>query len=640
MKKDTFPAIVLLFGAFCLCPLVGQAQTASSLTLTAPNPVKVDVTVASGNFTVIPNGLYTGTVTPNDGGAGGSFSPAYLSWTNSLAAQTFTYTPVLWGSHIISITSSPSLTNPAGIPYLGMAQIGHSGNQPAGNQGPSLGGFNLFANGPWLQEMTRDISRDSVDPNSDSILSRFTGNPGLHIDFSTTTANGGNSTYGMPYNVVSGSQALVPYPIANMTYGSQSYPGPVPFPTNADSVTLEGWFTQDSLPSVPPNGYDRHILVAQRNDTTGGIEKLFEAYNVYWNSGQWYGDNLSIFNIATGYPMPESWTTSDAGGLAIMPLMLKYEEVASGDVGHAIRATFPGEVSGSHFTWPGRHAVSAGGEIGLQMGGRIRLKQSWYNANKANYTGQALVILNGMAKYGLINADLTGWDTGQGPYVEGNNDQRWDWTGATSAILTLQQVPISAFEVVYQHPGYLISGPTSGHVGQAVTFTVSKYPPDDQYFDMGIYLYDNGTICANSFNGACNIPLTDAQPTDTFTYTPPTIGLHVLSWDNGGDGYLDPPVINFNATGPAFSPAITKNSFAISIYPNPANQLVTISLPENQNGSVWEIIFYDILGNEVKTRNNLQENIQTIDISDLPKGIYTVSAISGSVNYKSKIVLN
>src|SRR5262245_5101074 len=56
----------------------------------------------------------------------------------------------------------------------GIAQVGQSGRassrgSPAGNICPSLGGIDLLANGPWLQEMKRDIRNDLKDVDSDHI---------------------------------------------------------------------------------------------------------------------------------------------------------------------------------------------------------------------------------------------------------------------------------------------------------------------------------------------------------------------------------------------------------------------------------------------------------------------------------------
>jgi hypothetical protein len=66
---------------------------------------------------VTPGAPYTGTVTPHDGGAGGTFNPAALSWSNAAGPKSFTYTPATAGARPISTTSSPALADPAPVTY-------------------------------------------------------------------------------------------------------------------------------------------------------------------------------------------------------------------------------------------------------------------------------------------------------------------------------------------------------------------------------------------------------------------------------------------------------------------------------------------------------------------------------------------
>jgi hypothetical protein len=70
------------------------SASATDFTITPPSPATGDLGVTSGNFTLTPNGLYTGTATLSDGGAGGTFSPSSLSWSGESSGKTFTYTPI------------------------------------------------------------------------------------------------------------------------------------------------------------------------------------------------------------------------------------------------------------------------------------------------------------------------------------------------------------------------------------------------------------------------------------------------------------------------------------------------------------------------------------------------------------------
>ncbi len=85
--------------------------------------------VASSNFTLAPTGgIYTGTITPSDGGAGGTFTPASLTWSAAQDPKTFTYTPSSGGRKIIRVTASPVLSPPPPLAYQVMLLwVGGSG---------------------------------------------------------------------------------------------------------------------------------------------------------------------------------------------------------------------------------------------------------------------------------------------------------------------------------------------------------------------------------------------------------------------------------------------------------------------------------------------------------------------------------
>lgn len=94
-----------------------DAIAATSYTFIGPTVGAVNS--ASIFFTVTPNGPYTGTITPSSSGSG-VFTPTSLAWSGDATAKTFTYTPssTTGSPHIISVTSSPMLTDPASISYI------------------------------------------------------------------------------------------------------------------------------------------------------------------------------------------------------------------------------------------------------------------------------------------------------------------------------------------------------------------------------------------------------------------------------------------------------------------------------------------------------------------------------------------
>ncbi|TAK05711.1 SGNH/GDSL hydrolase family protein [Patescibacteria group bacterium] len=94
------------------------ASETTANTYTFSGPILGQVNAASTNFSVTPNGIYTGTITPATSGTG-SFTPASLTWSAESTTQTFTYTPssVSGSPHTISVSSAPALTDPASIAY-------------------------------------------------------------------------------------------------------------------------------------------------------------------------------------------------------------------------------------------------------------------------------------------------------------------------------------------------------------------------------------------------------------------------------------------------------------------------------------------------------------------------------------------
>jgi lysophospholipase L1-like esterase len=106
--------------------LIGASTVpAAASTFTVTGPAYGKMSLASTVFTVQPNGTLAQslTVTPSDGAAGGTFTPASLNFaanTTSLpSAQTFTYTPAGLADYTISFAHSGTsgITNPSSMIY-------------------------------------------------------------------------------------------------------------------------------------------------------------------------------------------------------------------------------------------------------------------------------------------------------------------------------------------------------------------------------------------------------------------------------------------------------------------------------------------------------------------------------------------
>jgi hypothetical protein len=275
-------------------------------------------------------------------------------------------------------------------------------------QGASLNGFRPFSSASlWNQ----DISGAAVDPNSSAIINFIGSSVGMHADFGSGQYQGSN--IGIPYSVVSGTQA--PVSITFTAYGSESDPGPMPLPGNAP---IEG-------DPNPGNG-DRHVLVLDNSNCF-----LYELFGAAPNgNGSWNAASAAVWDLLSdgNTQRPWTWTSADAAGLPIFPGLVRYDEVAAGEIQHAIRVTL--QDSRAATVLPATHwAANSTSANAPPMGMRMRLKA---NYDISGFSPQVQVILSAMKKYGLIMAD-----NGSSMYISGAPDSRWD----NDALHDLGQVP-------------------------------------------------------------------------------------------------------------------------------------------------------------------------------------------------------
>jgi len=259
--------------------------------------------------------------------------------------------------------------------------------------GASLNGFVPFpASNLWNQ----DISSAPVDPNSDNYINFIGTSTPLHPDFGAGLYAG--QSIGIPYVVVSSPPFVS---ILYTAYGSESDPGPMPVHTNAP---IEGY-------PNPGNG-DRHVLVLDRTNCW-----LYELYHAYRQSnGNWKADSGAVWDLLNGEQRPYTWTSADAAGLPIFPGLVRYDEVASGAIHHALRCTL--QDSQTAFTPPASHwAGNSSNTYAAPMGMRMRLKASF---DISSFPPQAQVILTALKKYGMIMAD-----NGSSIFISGDPDNRW-----------------------------------------------------------------------------------------------------------------------------------------------------------------------------------------------------------------------
>jgi hypothetical protein len=262
---------------------------------------------------------------------------------------------------------------------------------------------------PASNPLNRDISHAPVDPSSARYIASIGLGGHLHPDFGT------NPGYGIPYTVVGPHQP--PVPVRFSEYGEESDPGPYPIPMGAP---VEG----------AGEAGDRHVLVLQR-----GSCRDYELYSAQRRGSGWEAASGAVFKLRSNALRPEGWTSADAAGLPILPLLVRYPEVRAGRIEHALRVTVSETQRG--FIHPATHFASSRSDPGLPpMGLRLRLRASY---SLAGFHGESLVILRALKRYGLIVAD-----NGSSWYITGAPDPRWN----DADLEQLKRVPGAAFEAV------------------------------------------------------------------------------------------------------------------------------------------------------------------------------------------------
>jgi hypothetical protein len=305
-----------------------------------------------------------------------------------------------------------------------LALIGFASAQP-----PAIGSCPVLpADNIW----NTPVDQLPVAPNSSTYVNTIGATTGVHADFGSGTWNGG--PIGIPFITVPGTQTKYP---ATFQYADESDPGPYAIPLNAP---IEGGSQSTG---------DRHAISVDIDNCI-----LYELYSAYPQTSSWTAGSGAIFNLLSNALRPSSWTSADAAGLPIMPGLARYDEIAAGEIRHALRFTVP--QTQRSWVWPARHyASSLTGSQYPPMGVRFRLRA---NFDISTYSAANQVILRALKKYGMMIAD-----NGSAWFLSGAPDPRWN----DSDLHSLGNVKGSDFEVV-DVSGLMIS-PDSGQARQTTT---------------------------------------------------------------------------------------------------------------------------------------------------------------------------
>ena len=228
-----------------------------------------------------------------------------------------------------------------------------------------LSAMQIFpADNPWNE----DISDRPVHPDSAAIIASVGADKPLGYNLD------------MNFVIVPPDQPRVPVKVT--LYPAESDPGPFPIPSNAP---IENWplSRNEDHGALPKPGVtleqfqregtgDRHLILVDP-----GNQRIHEFWQARLTDAGWEASQASTFDLSSNRLRPERWTSSDAAGLPVFPAVVRYDEVARGLVGHAMRVTvrrtrrayvYPGDAfcQRAHRCEPSAHGRAAASAKGLR----------------------------------------------------------------------------------------------------------------------------------------------------------------------------------------------------------------------------------------------------------------------------------
>jgi hypothetical protein len=292
-----------------------------------------------------------------------------------------------------------------------------------------------------------------VHPNSAAFLNTLQSTH-LHLDLGQTVNQQSPTYYGIPYNVVNGTTLTwaniaftstdtslnwMPRPEADCAIGTghtlvrpciaSTAPTPqLPIPSG---VLVEGGVFPDNAAS----GYgDHHILMLDSSTC-----HLWEAYHAYTGTnGTWNIFGSAYFDLGSNALRPAGWTSADAAGFPILPLLLRADEASAGPIRHAMRFTLPNSLIRGSYVWPARHINTSNTSTNIpQMGQLFRLKASY--VIPSTYNAQSKAILQALKTYGMYLCD-----GGSSFYIQGEPSAAW----SSNILSEVQSIMGSQLEAV------------------------------------------------------------------------------------------------------------------------------------------------------------------------------------------------
>jgi hypothetical protein len=126
---------------------------------------------------------------------------------------------------------------------------------------------------------------------------------------------------------------------------------------------------------------------------------LYELYQPYQDAADdWKAAAGAVWDLTSNDLRPNGMTSSDAAGLPILPGLVRCDEVAAGEIDHALRFTL--RSTADSYVHPATHNTSTDGTA--PMGARFRLRSDF---DISTFSEGFQVILRALQQYGMFVAD-------------------------------------------------------------------------------------------------------------------------------------------------------------------------------------------------------------------------------------------
>jgi hypothetical protein len=209
----------------------------------------------------------------------------------------------------------------------------------------------------------------------------------------------------------------------------------VPIPTNGNAEGSSNYVCDTA-------NNDCHILVVETSS-----KKLYELYNATEAGAAFTALGAFVWDLTKQYPASlrgEQCTSADAAGLPMAALLATSDEVADGEIPHALRFILPNaRMKQQVYVRPATHAggPSSSNPDAPPYGVRFRLKSSF---DETPFNASEQVVLRAMKKFGLILSD--GGNIALTFADDRLSSNKWATLGIDSFSFT--SVAVSDFEVV------------------------------------------------------------------------------------------------------------------------------------------------------------------------------------------------